>query len=108
MYPGTESDAVKTYTCPKDGRVAIGTKEPIKAGDFFDKTDGVLVKILKNDETVFPEDGGWQEIPLFKQLDNEIITCEVKAGDKLHFRVNQNQISCGNGTSWSPFVFYLD
>ncbi len=108
MYPGTESDAVKTYTCPRDGKVAIGTKEPIKAGDFFDKTDGVLVKILKNDETIFPEDGGWQAVPLFKQLDNDIITCEVKAGDKLHFRVNQNQISCGNGTSWAPFVFYVD
>ena len=108
MCPGTESDCVKTYTCPKDGTVAIGTLEPIKAGDFLDKTDGVRVKIMKNDEQVWPTDAEWKDVPIFKQLNNDILTCDVKAGDKLRFRVNMKEIPCGNGTSWAPFVFYLN
>ncbi len=107
MCPGTRSDAVKTYTCPKDGILAMTYTEPIKAGDILDETDGIRVAILKNDERIFPANGEWQEVPLFREYLREIHTVSVKAGDRIHFRVNMNQIPKGNGTSWNPLVYYI-
>lgn len=108
LCPGTKSDVCRAYTCPKDGTLVITEAEPIKAGDILDDTDGVLVKIQKNEETVWPTDKEWQEIPLFRQHLQEIRTVSVKKGDVIRFRVNKNQIDCGNGTSWNPLVYYAE
>ena len=107
LCPGTRSDVVKTYVCPKDGKLAVTYTEPIKAGDILDKTDGVRVCILKNDERIWPLDKEWQDIPLFNQYLREIHTVDVKAGDEIHFRVNMHEIPEGNGTSWNPLVYYV-
>ncbi len=107
MCPGTRSDAVKAYTCPRDGVLAITSSEPIKAGDIFDKTDGVLVRILRNDENVWPLDREWETVELFREIPRAILQTPVKAGDVIRFRVNMNTVPKGNGTSWNPFVYYI-
>ena len=108
MCPGTRSDVVKTYTCPKDGTLAVTATEPIKAGDIFDDTDGVLVRILKNDENIWPRDKEWETVAINGEILREIHTVSVKAGDKIHFRVNMNTVPTGNGTSWNPLVYYVE
>jgi hypothetical protein len=103
MLPTPTTDVVKTYVCPQDGVLAMSTIEPIKAADLLDDTDGIRVCIRKNDEAVLD----WQEVPLFKPLPCHIYTVAVKAGDKIYFRVNHNQIPRGNTASWAPFVYYI-
>ena len=104
---GTESDAVRTFVCPKDGTLVVSCSEPVKAGDIFDETDGIRVKVTKNDEQVWPAEGEWKEVPLFNTADRFWQKVEVKKGDAIHFRVNKNTTDNGNGTSWNPFVYYL-
>ena len=103
MLPSPTTDVVKTYVCPQDGVLAMSTIEPIKAADLLDDTDGIRVCIRKNDAVL-----DWQEVPLFKPLPCHIYTVAVKAGDKIHFRVNHNQIPCGYTASWAPFVYYVE
>jgi hypothetical protein len=108
ICPGTESDACRSFTCPKDGTLILSCSEPIKAGDIFDDTDGVLVRILKNDENIWPRDKEWETVAINGEILREIHTVSVKAGDKIHFRVNMNTVPTGNGTSWNPFVYYVE
>lgn len=108
MCAGTQSDAVRSFVCPKDGVLMMTASEPIKAGDILDETDGLLVQITKNNEVVWPENGKWEAVPLFRPVLRFWKKTPVLKGDVIHFRANKNQTDCGNGLSWNPLVYYME
>ena len=100
MHPGEEYDAAKTYVCPKDGRVRLGSPSAVIMGEPTE--DGVLLSILCNDALL------WQkELPAGGVFSSPRLELDVKKGDALHFRVHKKGNAENDGTTWDPAVLYL-
>jgi hypothetical protein len=104
MHPGGSVDAVKTYVVSRDGAVALSSVDPILTPDA--SSDGTMAKVLVNDVVVWPPDGGWQFIPPNVRVPMGTVTVDVKAGDRIHFRLNKNVTTSFDSTVWDPVVTY--
>ncbi len=100
MLPGEEYDCVKTFICPKDGRVRLGS--PIRVVMAEPTDDGVLLSILHNDQKVWEYD-----LPRNGVIPSPRLELSVKAGDAIHFRVNKKGNHTNDGVTWNPAVLYL-
>lgn len=99
MFPGTESDCVKTFVCPRDGEILIGAASMIVG---MPTEDGIRVSVRHNSEVLY------EKIMMEHQNDRfEPITCTVKAGDCIYFRVNKNGNTTGDGLDWNPTILYI-
>jgi hypothetical protein len=99
-HPGKNTPAVRRFTCPADGRVAI-TGRAHKA-HVEPKSDGVRLAIRHGAKTVWRAeiDGG------DAQGVEHQLTLDVKRGDALRFVVHKRgQIYCDT-THWDPLVAY--
>ena len=98
MQPGEESDCVKTFVCPTDGEILIGAASFVVG---MPTEDGICVSVRHNKEILF-EDTKLESVnPAF-----EPISCSVKKGDCIYFRVNKNGNINGDGLDWNPTVLY--
>lgn len=105
MHPGNIADAAKTFTCPRNGTIEVSADKIIKVTD--SKSDGVNLKILRNDIQVWPA-SGWRFVGYGADFTFTKFTLEVEAGDKLHFRANCNVNNISDTVSWSPVVEYME
>ena len=98
MHPGNNSDVQRVFVAPQDGRVTItGTVKKLHLDG-----DGVVASILLNAKTLWTAELEGKD-GLGKAHD---VTCDVKQGDKLVFRVNRrNSYSCDT-TGWDPCVAF--
>ncbi len=98
MQPGEESDCVKTFVCPCDGELLVGASSMIVG---MPSEDGILVSVRHNKKVLFEK--------LLKEHQNDgfkPIAVTVEKGDRIHFRVNKNGNTQGDGLDWNPTVLY--
>ena len=92
LVPGLTEAVVLKYTVKEKGRVAIDAGSYIRV--FNDgSSDGIRFRVLKNDEIVYPVDGGWRGYR--NDLTNYIKgfpVISVENGDEIRFVFD----SCGN------------
>ncbi len=104
MRPGQDADAVRTFTAPATGQVAIIGS--VHKDIYHTSGDGVRVKILKGDQQIWP-DNGWVTIAAADIMGTKIsLTAQVQAGDKLYFVINRNENSVDDDTVWNPQIRY--
>ena len=101
LHPDT-SDTVVAWKASHSGSVTIkGNPKKVSQG-----YDGVKVKILKNTQNLWPENG-WQSIGgsdttgMAHQL-----TTNVSSGDWIYFIVNQNGSNAGDEINWNPVITF--
>lgn len=99
MCPGELADAVKTYVCPSDGEIVIGAAHACIIGQ--DTDDGVRFLIYHNEELLWQRDLFKNELTM-----PPVLRREVKAGDRVHFRVNKIGNAENDGVDWDPTVLY--
>lgn len=98
MEPGTDYDCVKTFVCPKDGEILINAASYIVGKP---TEDGIAVSVRHNSDILFEE-------LKFNRVNTKFkpIRITVKAGDKIHFRVNKNGNTENDGLDWNPTILY--
>ena len=69
--------------------------------------DGVNLKILMNDDRIWPEKG-WAHSEHSADRRHHDFKVNVRAGDKLYFIVNMNQGMRSDSTYWCPVITYED
>lgn len=110
MHPQTEN-AVRTFKAPVDGTIII-SKSTVKAEDTKGTADGINIKIMKNDETIYPSDGSeWKFISNSDHIAGTIvpeIKLDVTKGDNIRFILNQGASNGHDGTMWTNVIEYLN
>jgi len=102
MKPGSLADAVKVFTIPTSGRIAISGS--VHKDIYHTYGDGVRVMILKGDQQIWP-DTGWQTIAATDTKGKGVdLMLDVNAGERLYFIVNRNS---DDDTVWNPQIRYL-
>ena len=69
--------------------------------------DGVNLKILRNDEQIWPKEG-WAHSEHSADRRHHDVKVDVNAGDKLYFLVNMNQGRAFDSVYWDPVITYED
>ena len=69
--------------------------------------DGVNLKILKNDEQIWPKDS-WEYCRDSADRRHHDVKVDVNSGDKICFLVNMNQGMASDNTYWDPVIIYED
>lgn len=102
MHPDTYNIA-RAWKAPKSGKVRIsGRVAKYNAGG----GDGVNVKIMKNNQQVWPA-SGWKSISFDDELGYEHdFYLDVNSDDMIYFIVNQNGNNAYDGTLWDAAVTY--
>lgn len=104
MRPGESADAVRVFALPYTGKVTI-TGE-IHKDLYHTYGDGVRIKVLKDEEQVWPQ-SGWQSVGAQDVIGKTMkISLSVRKGEKLYFVVNPNGDSKDDDTVWNPQVVY--
>ena len=104
MKPGESADAIRTFAAPHGGRVTIRGR--VHKDLYHRYGDGVQVRVLKNEEQVWPEDG-WHALRGSDTTGAEIdLALRVAAGDRLHFVVNRRGSTLDDDTVWNPVIAY--
>ncbi|MFC3800079.1 discoidin domain-containing protein [Cohnella sp. GCM10012308] len=107
QHPDAGQDAVRVFKAPRDGMIEItaaGNVRKSAAGG-----DGVQVRILKNNETVWPNAGGWQFIAGNDTTGlNMNVLLYVRQGDELKFYVNRYNTITSDSTTWIPQIQYAE
>lgn len=98
------SDPVIKWEAPRSGKIHVsGWISKIQV----DEGDGVNVRLLKNDEQVWPSTG-WQSIEFNDDIGVELQEeLEVDQGDELSFQVNAKGTSVGDLLKWTPEIIYM-
>ena len=101
MHPDS-NDTVLAWKAPKAGKVQIiGNPRKANTGN-----DGVNVKILQNDNQVWPANG-WQYIGGSDTAGvSHDFTVTVNKDDMLYFVLNKNSNNYSDGTYWNPLITY--
>lgn len=110
MHPQTEN-AVRTFKAPSDGNIKI-LKSTVKSEDEKGTSDGINIKIMKNDEQIYPIDGSeWQSISNGEHLAGVMvpeIKVDVNKGDKIYFILNEGTSNAHDGTMWTNVIEYVN
>ena len=70
--------------------------------------DGVNLKILKNDEQIWPKEEGWAHSRHSADRRHHDVKVDVNSGGKLYFVVNMHQGMGSDSTYWDPVITYED
>ncbi|MBW4081740.1 hypothetical protein [Paenibacillus sp. S150] len=98
-------DSVRKWLSPKAGIIHI--TGVVKKGD-ISYGDGVLVKVMKNQEQLWPA-SGWQSIQYNDSTGYELnVTTSVSSGDSIYFIVNKNVTTYADTTAWDPVITYVN
>lgn len=105
MQPGSSGDVVTTFTCPFEGEITIQTRAPVRITPGYSSTDGVRIKILKNNSPIWPA-SGWMPVGPTDQIMVPPIPTRVLAGDTISFKVNANANGVSDDTTWHFTIAY--
>ena len=104
MAPGRTADAVRVFTLPHSGLVTVTAT--IHKDLYHAYGDGVQVKILKNQEQVWPQ-AGWEAIDATDVAGKSMsLKISVQQGDKLFFVLNRKGDATDDETVWNPQIAY--
>lgn len=104
MQPSESGDAVRVFSVPYSGIVTVMGR--VHKDIYHTYGDGVRVRVFKNDQQVWPNEG-WEAIgPSDTTGKNIDLRLSVKKGDKLYFDVNCNVNSVGDETVWNPEITF--
>ncbi|WP_064200875.1 S8 family serine peptidase [Brevibacillus brevis] len=100
---GSTNPVIK-WEAPRSGKIQVsGWISKIQV----DEGDGVNVRLMKNDEQIWPATG-WQAIEFNDEIGVEIQEeLEVEQGDALLFQVDQKESSIGDLLKWTPEITYM-
>ncbi|MDO4269698.1 MAG: S-layer homology domain-containing protein [Eubacteriales bacterium] len=100
MHPGDNNayDAVKTFTAPKSGEIKLTSHITSQGG-------GVKVKVLHNEEQIWPADGDGKVI--VSGPEDIALTANVSEGDTIRLIVNANGKNSADATRMSAAVSYV-
>lgn len=102
-HPGNSCDAARVFKAPDSGSIKILGN--IKMG--ANSANGVKVKILKNEDIVYPQSGEWMRLDgSTPSVDTDVIL-DVEKGDRIAFILNSNGNNSGDTTFWTPAVNYI-
>lgn len=104
MHAGTIGDPVVAFTAPADGKILIHTATASKGATTL--SDGVQIKILKNQEQLFPKKD-WAELLPDSKVTVPDLVLDVKKGDVIRFRVNCIKTQDADGLTWPKSISYL-
>lgn len=115
---GKPDNAVsKTFTAPRSGKVSLsayggyiygGSNQPGK-----NNNRTAFIRITKNNECIWPEEGGGVRIPEdtpSQKYEFTPVTAEISEGDVLRFEVyngDENDSGSGKYVYWIPVVSYI-
>jgi len=101
-HPGTNTPAVRRFTCPRDGKVTVSGR--VCKAHVDPKTDGVRLEIRHGAKTVWQAeiDGG------DAQGVEPKLALDVRRGDALRFVVHKRRLIYCDTTHWDPVVAYAD
>ena len=102
MSAGENSDAVVEFTAPSDGTVLLCGVTLTKS----EMGDGVRLKITRNEETVYPQNG-WARLLPGQELAIPDIVLDVHAGDMIRYRLNKFSSSDADILEWPQKIVYL-
>lgn len=103
QHPDSQ-DSVRKWLSPRSGTIHItGTVKKVDTS----YGDGVLVKVMKNQEQLWPS-SGWQSIQYndSKGYDLNVVT-SVNRGDSIYFIVNKNITTFADTTGWDPVISFM-
>jgi uncharacterized protein YjdB len=100
IAPGNK-DAVVTFIVPKSGQYKVSSNGEIKVP--ADSSDGALIKIMKNNVQIWPENG-WTVLTPGQGLDFSPVELSLNGGDRLHFIVNRNESPQNDWVKWNPVI----
>ncbi|MBO4954166.1 MAG: S-layer homology domain-containing protein [Clostridia bacterium] len=104
MHAGMIADPVVSFTAPIDGTVLIHATKADKTSSTLG--DGVQLKILKNNQQVYPS-LGWAQVLPGQVVELPDIVFKVKKGDVIRFRVNCIENQSADGIHWEKTISYL-
>lgn len=104
LQPGSTHDVARTLLIPNAGTATIRTIAPITVN--YAGSDGVQVKVLKNNVPIWPATG-WAPVSHGSPVLPPDLVEEVQVGDVLQFRVNVKGSAVSDDVTWQPVV-YLD
>ena len=104
MHAGMIGDPVVAFTAPSDGKIVIAKATASKGATNL--SDGVQIKILKNDEQLFPQKD-WAVLMPDSKVAIPDLVLDVTKGDVIRFRVNCIKTQDADGLSWPKTISYL-
>lgn len=109
VSPGLLNDFVATFKAPFSGKVKIMFNEGLPIKETGYNSDGIRIKILKNEkEQVWPQ-SGWKVMEFERnQSYIEDTYVDVEKGDLLRFRVNCNNTQTHDTLLFSPEIRYIE
>jgi len=103
QFPEWDNDNVfisRVFNCPYD--TAYVRIEPSKISGIDYRCDAI-VKIMKNDEQIWPKEGT-QQMTGASSIWTPAIGITLKAGDKIYFSINKNGTNYNDRVLWDPQV----
>ena len=104
MHAGMIADPVVSFTAPQDGLAMIHAAVADKTSSTLG--DGVQLKVLKNDQQVYPT-MGWTQVLPGQTVSLPDMVFSVKKGDVIRFRVNCIENQSADGIRWEKTISYL-
>jgi hypothetical protein len=101
IHPDANATAIG-WQAQKTGTIRLtGNPRKVDTGN-----DGIRVKIMKNDQQIWPA-SDWQTISGNDKVGVKYdFTTAVNAGDMIYFVVDKNQTTYNDGAYWNPCVSY--
>ncbi|MBM7564232.1 Ig-like domain-containing protein [Paenibacillus sacheonensis] len=108
VTPGNQADTSRTFVAPDRGSAKIGAASPITIHK--DTYGGARLKVMKNDEQIWPENGEWAELKSGGTIDFPSVPISVLKGDRIYFVANAGADHANgfDNLAWNPTVSYTE
>lgn len=111
IHPGKDGSPTLAFKAPRTGLVEIGALDGLYPQIVDTSTkDGIRYRICHNDETVYPQKGGYAVITpenVGKEDNYGTLKVNVQEGDYIYFTIDKNANTDADLSAWSPTVKYL-
>jgi hypothetical protein len=103
MQPSASYDLSRTFVVPVSGMV--NTSGTIRKDLSAENQASCFVRILRNNEQVWPAEGWTEVLPKYEMpTEYKIVDLKVTAGDKLRFIVKHNGADRADPIVWDPAI----
>lgn len=115
LASGSLGDSALTFKAPENGDIKISVLGGVIKE--LSSIDVNRLRIYKNEEQIFPEDGKWLTLKKDETYDFSPIEMYVSAGDEIIFRTNKGSEALGNTAEFKndgdkmslvPIITYLE
>lgn len=107
MQASTEAACVRSWVAPKAGKVRV-TSRIMKEWYRQDKDQPLSVRVLRNDEQIWPE-SGWAKVPPNDLVGlTHDVRVEVAKGDAIRFVLDKGTDPKNDILAWTPRITYVE